>query len=230
MAGFRKNAARRGDGLHLGSALPPGLSLALDHQTAAKATDYHWRLIDAAKTLGASLVCGPLYHAVGEFPTGVTQGELLDKLGSRIAYLGLPYNGANVKLAIEPVNRYESSVLNTCAAAAGVVAKARGDWLGVCTDTYHLHREEKSYDALDALGPRGPTPTPGRTTAACRARARSGGTHGPPPSEGTSSTATWSSRPSASASRTWPTPLSSGGMSQPTRWNWPSRRTRSSAV
>ena len=134
--------------------LPLEMSLAGDSATAAKATDYHWRLIDCAKALGATQIAGPLAHGGRQLPDDVTPQVLEDRLANRIGYLAVPYKGANIRLALEPSPRYECCVINTCAAAAAIIAKTNAPWLGICADTLTMHIEEKSLDALDTVGSR----------------------------------------------------------------------------
>ncbi len=60
-----------------------------------------------------------------------------------------------VVLAVEPVNRYESCLVNTCDQALYLIERVGEDNLKVHLDTYHMNIEEKSfYDATQAAGNR----------------------------------------------------------------------------
>jgi D-psicose/D-tagatose/L-ribulose 3-epimerase len=52
----------------------------------------------------------------------------------------------NVVLAIEPLNRYETSLINTVEQLAESLGPLMGDFLGMALDTFHMNIEEKSID------------------------------------------------------------------------------------
>jgi D-psicose/D-tagatose/L-ribulose 3-epimerase len=60
---------------------------------------------------------------------------------------------AGVTLAIEPLNRYETSVLNTVEQSLDALAPLLGAGVGLALDTYHLNIEEKKpTQAIRAAG------------------------------------------------------------------------------
>ncbi len=59
-----------------------------------------------------------------------------------------------VKIAVEPLNRFETYLFNRCAQALAL-ADAVSPECGVCLDTYHLNMEESNiYDAIRLAGDR----------------------------------------------------------------------------
>ena len=111
--------------------------------------DYFRRLIDLACHLGALVIAGPGY-SVGIHP------EFLDRKKWRTAWehctQGLRHVGAyasarNVKVAIEPLNRYESNFINTAAEAVKLINAVRNPSVGIHLDIYHMNIEEKSPSA-----------------------------------------------------------------------------------
>lgn len=59
-----------------------------------------------------------------------------------------------VKIAIEPLNRFETYIFNRCAQALAL-ADAVGPECGVCLDAYHLNMEEENiHDAIRLAGDR----------------------------------------------------------------------------
>lgn len=61
----------------------------------------------------------------------------------------------NVRLAIEPINRYETSLLNTVAETLALIQRVDADNLGVLFDTFHANIEEESIESsLKACGAR----------------------------------------------------------------------------
>jgi D-psicose/D-tagatose/L-ribulose 3-epimerase len=113
--------------------------------------------IDAAQTLGAANVCGPLYSAVGR--TWQASGEerkrdvdlLVRQLGELAKYAG----ERGVWLGVEPLNRFETSFINLASQAIEVADRVDHPACGVMLDTFHMNIEEKSIgDAIRAAGTR----------------------------------------------------------------------------
>jgi D-psicose/D-tagatose/L-ribulose 3-epimerase len=61
----------------------------------------------------------------------------------------------DVRLAVEPLNRFETYVINTASDAARLCAEAGSDRIGVLYDTFHGNIEEKTQgNAIGDLGKR----------------------------------------------------------------------------
>ena len=59
----------------------------------------------------------------------------------------------NVKIAIEPLNRYETNFLNTAQQVKRLVEEINSSYVGIHLDTYHMNIEEKSFhEALLTAG------------------------------------------------------------------------------
>lgn len=147
------------DGLGMGAvvvgAMGPGRSLLARAGDVAATQDYLRACLDAAAVLGASIVAGPFYA-----PTGVTwrmdeaeRAEVVGELRENLAPLAREAAAIGVTLAVEPLNRYETSVLNTVAQSLDALAPLLGAGVGLALDTYHLNIEEKRpADAVRAAG------------------------------------------------------------------------------
>lgn len=99
-------------------------------------------MIDCAAAMGAPSLSGPLHSAIGAFtgqpPTGDERAWSVEAVAEAAAH-----GRANgVRLAIEPLNRFECHLLNDVASAADYVA-AIGSDAGILYDTFHAHIEEK---------------------------------------------------------------------------------------
>jgi sugar phosphate isomerase/epimerase len=57
-----------------------------------------------------------------------------------------------MKIAIEPLNRSESNVLNSVAEAVELAQRVNRDAIGVLVDFYHLTLEEEPFDHIAAAG------------------------------------------------------------------------------
>lgn len=127
-------------------AMGPGRSLLAERGDVAQTQAYLAACIDAAGTLGARVVAGPFYA-----PTGVAwrmdaaeRARTIDELRQNLAPVVARAQDAGITLAVEPLNRYETSVINTVEQALDALGPLLGPALGLALDTYHLNIEEKN--------------------------------------------------------------------------------------
>lgn len=125
-------------------AMAPGRDL-IDDAARPGTQDYLRRCVDIAVTLGSPTVAGPFTAATGRvwrMDSGErcrVIGVLREALRPVVAYAA----ECGVALAIEPLNRYETSIVNTVAQALDALGPLLGDGLGLALDTYHLNIEER---------------------------------------------------------------------------------------
>jgi len=61
----------------------------------------------------------------------------------------------NVKLALEPINRYETSLINTVAEGLALIEKVDAENFGLLLDTFHMNIEEPDiYKSMQICGKR----------------------------------------------------------------------------
>ena len=119
--------------------------------------EYVAHCIDAAKTLGAKNVVGPLYSAVGRTwqQTADERQRDTDLLVDQLKKLSAQAADKGVTLCVEPLNRFETSFMNLSSQAIEVVDRVDSAACGILLDTFHMNVEEKSIgDAIRAAGPR----------------------------------------------------------------------------
>lgn len=107
------------------------------------------RVIDCAEALGAQALVGPWFQPLGVFSgVGPTQAELENcaSVHRQIAPLA---RAANLSCALEPLNRFECYLLNTCEQTSAYLELLGEDGFGILYDTFHANIEEK--DPLAAL-------------------------------------------------------------------------------
>lgn len=126
------------------TALPPEACL-VDPARADAGVEWLACAAEGAAELGAPVLCGPLLAPVGELPSGPPRAA--DAAAEPLARACERAARAGVRLCVEPLNRYETDVLNTlaqgaalCRRTGAVVGEAAGPAL--LTDTYHLNIEE----------------------------------------------------------------------------------------
>jgi D-psicose/D-tagatose/L-ribulose 3-epimerase len=124
-------------------------------ESIAATRNYLVHCITVAKKLGASVVAGPFYAETGRtWRMSVDdRSAIIAELRESIAPVVDVARAAGVTLAIEPLNRYETSIVNTVEQALDVFAPHLGPGLGLALDSYHLNIEEKNpFAAIRAAG------------------------------------------------------------------------------
>ena len=133
-----------GEGLAAGvvATMAPGADpLSADKaKQQAGAARLRW-LIDCAQALQAEVVCGPFHQPLAQFSgAGITPDEWGRMVESQRAVADY---AAGLRLAIEPLNRFECYALNSAADAARLVAEVGRPNYGYLYDTFHANIEEK---------------------------------------------------------------------------------------
>ncbi|SIM55324.1 sugar phosphate isomerase/epimerase family protein [Micromonospora cremea] len=128
--------------------MPPGRELvAADEATVRSTQDYLRTVVDVAATVGSAVIAGPAYASVGRTwrlspaERAAAYAQLRESLTPVVEHAG----AAGVTLVVEPLNRYETSLLNTI----GQTLEAIGDLphCGVALDLYHQNIEETDIPA-----------------------------------------------------------------------------------
>ncbi|MDX6742431.1 sugar phosphate isomerase/epimerase family protein [Actinocorallia sp. A-T 12471] len=122
--------------------MPPGRELVATSADVVRETqDYLRHCVDVAVTVGATAVSGPAYASVGRCwrmdgkERDAVYAELRENLGPVVEYAA----ERGVRIGVEPLNRYETSVINTVEQALEALPAD----CGIALDTYHLNIEEK---------------------------------------------------------------------------------------
>ena len=137
-------------------AMAPGRDLVAASPDAVAGTqDYLRACIDLAAAVGSPGVCGPFYAQTGRVwrldaeERESAYKEWREHLAPVAEYAG----ERGVRLGIEPLNRYETSLINTVDQALTGLGALLGP-VGLALDTYHLNIEERSSaDAIRQAGP-----------------------------------------------------------------------------
>lgn len=110
-------------------------------EIAARGEDVIARSLETARELGSSSVSGLTYAGLGRYTAPPTQGQR-DRVIEALGRLDKKARSLGVRLGIEPINRYETYMVNTIAEAAAIVTAVGSDNLFVHLDTYHMNIEE----------------------------------------------------------------------------------------
>ncbi|OGO10892.1 MAG: hypothetical protein A2Y53_04800 [Chloroflexi bacterium RBG_16_47_49] len=126
-----------------------------DPMIRVNACKYILWLIDAADQLGSPVVCGPMYSAVGKahLEDGAAREKEWSLAASELGEMADAAAGKGIRLALEPLNRFETDMINTVSQGLAFIEDVGRANIGFHLDTFHMHLEEKSSaDAIRLAG------------------------------------------------------------------------------
>jgi D-psicose/D-tagatose/L-ribulose 3-epimerase len=145
---IRSAAEKAGLGLTTSGALPPGAAFySSDARARKRAVDYVRDSIRVVRELGAPLICGPLYKAVGDLDESVPLDKQRSDTAAAMRDLCAEAEANDVRLAFECLNRFETNLLNTTAQGIEFCRAAASPAAVLLLDTFHMHIEEKDSSA-----------------------------------------------------------------------------------
>ena len=131
------------------AAMGPDRDLRGDDEQQNTSLTYIKKTIDFMEKIGADLLVGPIYSSVGraEFVSPedykIQQSLVVKHLKDLSAYA----EQKSVKLAVEPLNRFETDFLNTCDQALELLRLVDSNNLYIHLDTFQMNIEEKDLGA-----------------------------------------------------------------------------------
>ena len=111
--------------------------------------------IDAAATLHATALVGPLYAAVGRQwqATPEQRKRDLERCAKNLKQVARYAEDKGITLALEPLNRFETSFINLTEQAVELMRMIESPRVKLMMDTFHANIEEKSLGkAIEAAG------------------------------------------------------------------------------
>jgi D-psicose/D-tagatose/L-ribulose 3-epimerase len=144
-----------GVGVNVCGAFGPSRDLSSDDpEIRRQGQEYLRTCVDIAAAVGSALVAGPMYSATGktrQLPAEARREQrTLAAAGIREAADYAAQCG--VGLAIEPLNRYETDLVNTVQQGVDLCEEVGRDNVGLLLDTFHMNIEEKSIAEALRLG------------------------------------------------------------------------------
>ena len=110
-----------------------------DPAVRARAIEFVRAMIDAAGALGAPAIIGSMQ---GRFGDGVDRDTALGHLSDAIELLGEHAEQFGVPLIYEPLNRYETNLVNTVEAGLGLLNGLSTRNVVLLADLFHMNIEE----------------------------------------------------------------------------------------
>jgi D-psicose/D-tagatose/L-ribulose 3-epimerase len=128
------------------AVMTPNSDLVSSDRGVIESTQQYIRMAtDMAARAGARTLAGPIYSPVGKTwvmdpsERAAAISRLVENLRPLADYAG----ERDVTLALEPLNRFETSFMNTAAQVMEVVDRVSSPALGVLLDTFHMNIEER---------------------------------------------------------------------------------------
>jgi len=117
-----------------------------DPKVRQNARQYIIWMINAAAYIGSPVVCGPMYSAVGKEHLEDSESREREWIlaVTEIRDLADYAAGKGIKLALEPLNRFETDMINTVSQGLAFIKDIDRDNVGFHLDTFHMHLEEKN--------------------------------------------------------------------------------------
>ena len=114
---------------------------------------YLKRSTEIIGALGGSILCGPLYSAVGKLVGRSRTEEEWDRAVTGLREVAKVAGDNGVTLAVEPLNRFETYFINIAEDAVKLTKDIDHPNFRVHLDTFHMNIEEKNlYDAIKDSG------------------------------------------------------------------------------
>jgi D-psicose/D-tagatose/L-ribulose 3-epimerase len=135
---------KHGLGCLTGLAVPMGV---WNDRRGGALRSYLTEAVDATAALGAGILSGALYTPMGERSDVGLRSQELRRVRADLKEVAQYAAGCGVRLGLEPLNRYETSLVNTCGQMLDLIADVDEANLFVHLDTFHMNIEERSLRA-----------------------------------------------------------------------------------
>jgi D-psicose/D-tagatose/L-ribulose 3-epimerase len=149
-AAVRREAERCGVAVTCSTGLSPDADIAHADPGVRSAGEAALRRdLETAAAAGAGLLCGVTYAAWGALYRGAEKTGALQRSAEALARAGDAARSLGLRIAVEALNRHETSLINTAAEGRAFVEAVGHPHVGLHLDTHHLSSEEN--DVADAI-------------------------------------------------------------------------------
>jgi len=120
-----------------------GLPESLDVATHTRdAIDYLSNALLVARDASSAVLSGVTYGTIGKTSGSPPTSQEIDAICRLFEQVAKKAKSLNMKVGLEPCNRYETHLLNTAKQTVDVIERVGADNLFVHLDTYHMNIEE----------------------------------------------------------------------------------------
>ena len=125
-----------------------------DAATRQRGVDYLKACVKATAEMGASTFSGVIYSAIGRKIDAMPGEEYWDRAATALKKVARYAQDFGVTIGIEPINRYETFLINTCTQALRLREMIDEPNVGIHPDSYHMNIEENSfYEPIKKVAP-----------------------------------------------------------------------------
>ncbi|MCL5070757.1 MAG: sugar phosphate isomerase/epimerase, partial [Actinobacteria bacterium] len=117
-------------------------------QEKKKGIEFIKGLVDLCHKFDSKMLVGPTY-SVGRYPELIKpdkRKKAWESCVKNLKAIGKYAGEKGIKIAIEPLNRYETAFLNMAEDAVNLVKEVDNSSIGVQLDVYHMNIEEKNLE------------------------------------------------------------------------------------
>jgi D-psicose/D-tagatose/L-ribulose 3-epimerase len=152
---IRKRTDAAGIGATVCGAFGPDRDMSADDPAVRRnAIGYVRQCAEIAQGLGSDIVVGPMYSAVGRTRMAEPEERKAQRVlaTESIRMAADDAAGRGVRLALEPLNRFETDMVNTVNQGVALVEQIDRPNVGLLIDTFHMNVEEKNLPAAIRRG------------------------------------------------------------------------------
>lgn len=148
----RKELEARGLTASFSLGLPPDATLP-DRPQAAET--FLSGVLEKIQATGSHSLSGVIYGTLGELPGRRPTAQDYDTIAETLKRVAKEAAEREIRIGIEPVNRYETFLINTVDQALELMSRIDEDNVFLHLDTYHMNIEEESFrEAIQRAGSR----------------------------------------------------------------------------
>lgn len=125
-----------------------------DEQTRQRGVDYLTECVRKTAAMGAKTFSGVIYSGIGRKIDSMPDERYWDRAAKGLKEVAKIAAGLGVTIGIEPINRYETFLVNTCEQALKLREMIGEPNVGIHPDAYHMNIEESDfYTPLTKVAP-----------------------------------------------------------------------------
>lgn len=103
-------------------------------------------VLDHIAATGSDTLTGVIYGTLGELPGRPPSDDDLATIAQTLRRVARAAAERGIRIGLEPVNRYETFLLNTTEQGLALIERIGEDNVFLHLDTYHMNIEEESFD------------------------------------------------------------------------------------
>jgi D-psicose/D-tagatose/L-ribulose 3-epimerase len=143
---IRERLDRVGLGVCVSTACSEETDVSADEAEIRKrGVEYLKQCVHAAHEIGANCFSGVLYSAMGGKLDGMPDERYWDRATTALKEIAKLAADMGILIGIEPINRYESFLINTCDQALKLLGMIDEPNMRIHLDAYHMNIEENNF-------------------------------------------------------------------------------------